>query len=167
MNVTPPSLNLVACHGAINNWVGGIFHFTGSHFLCPFIDLPVACLGQTCIWDTSCDEQIVGWIGFRIDGFGLDMAPTLFFFFYFLKRIHYFWGDRVFSWVSSEILWSLIPVTEIIETSKKWHQTIQIRIIRLSLRSLTICSLPRIAWKTSKWLQVKARNRESVRMCLD
>ena len=50
------------------------------------------------------------------------------------------------SWGSSEIsglqiLLSLIPATEIIESSKKWHHTIQIRIIRLSPRSLTICSL--------------------------
>ena len=50
-------------------------------------------------------------------------------------------------WVSSkicglQILSSLIPATKIIQTSKKWHQTIQIRTIRLSPRSLTICSLP-------------------------
>ena len=58
-----------------------------------------------------------------------------------------FWGDRVFSLVSSEIsglqiLWSLTPATEIIGTSKKWHQIIEIRIIRLSPSSLTVCSLP-------------------------
>ena len=51
------------------------------------------------------------------------------------------------NWVSSEISglqipWSLTPATEIIEISKIWHQTIQIRIIRLSSRSLIICSLP-------------------------
>ena len=47
------------------------------------------------------------------------------------------------SWVSSEISGrSLTPATENIEISKKWHQTIQIRIIRLSPRSLIICSLP-------------------------
>ena len=37
---------------------------------------------------------------------------------------------------------SLMLATEINETSKKWHQRRQIRIIRLSPRSLTICSLP-------------------------
>ena len=37
---------------------------------------------------------------------------------------------------------SLMLATEINETSKKWHQRIQISIIRLSPRSLTICSLP-------------------------
>ena len=54
-----------------------------------------------------------------------------------------------------------MPATEIIETSKNWHQIIQIRINRLSPRPLTICSLPE---KSIEDIEVdaklvKARNR--------
>ena len=83
-----------------------------------------------------------------------------------------FWGDRVFSWVSSEI--------SAFKSSEVWCQPQKslkpprndIRQYRLGLfdwvRGLWLSVLSRrIASKTSKWRQVKARNRKSVRMCLD
>ena len=61
-----------------------------------------------------------------------------------------------------KILWSLIPATEIIETSKKWHQTIHMRIIRLSPRSLTICSFPE---NSIKDIEVTPTKSEQSKVC--